>query len=375
MRAVGALLLVVGTVAVFVVLRIQDRGERAHVTGSSVSLNLVEEFVLADTGETIAPVSGENKKTLKREVQKPVPPPLAKVAPPLNEAALPLPPAPKQQTENLDVATNTPAQEPSVPQLPLEQNLQEPAPQPPLPPVQTSNAAPPSQSVAQPPQQESMPQPPLPPAPPQQATSSAPAPQPSAQPQDSSPQPAPQSPPVQASNVSHLLIGEVLFNAEGSDAGKEFVELYNPTDKEVSLVGWSLRLLKEGEEKTSSLASIGASEADKTVIPAYGFFLVGLNKYAGGADVVRSAALPNASGSLYLLDADGTAIDAAAYTGELTSEGSSLERRAWKDAACVPSQGSGENFGNGCDTGAYEDFENRAAPEPQSSQSAKEPTT
>ena len=38
----------------------------------------------------------------------------------------------------------------------------------------------------------------------------------------------------------HLLVSEVLYNPTGDDAGKEWVELFNPTDQPIDLTGWTL---------------------------------------------------------------------------------------------------------------------------------------
>ena len=45
---------------------------------------------------------------------------------------------------------------------------------------------------------------------------------------------------TQVEAVSHIVISEVFFSAEGTDKGKEFVELYNPTANDENFDGWSL---------------------------------------------------------------------------------------------------------------------------------------
>lgn len=121
--------------------------------------------------------------------------------------------------------------------------------------------------------------------------------------------------------TGNVLISEIFYDAEGGDAGKEFVELYNPTTSEIDLDGWSL---KKG---TNPLASIGSKSADITIVKAGGFFLVGLNSYSGSptADVVRSATLPNTTATINLLDASGGVVESVTYSNSV-SPGESYER-------------------------------------------------
>ena len=128
-----------------------------------------------------------------------------------------------------------------------------------------------------------------------------------------------------------VMISEILYDAAGSDEGKEFIELYNAGDAAVELDGWSL---SNGDK---SLAKIGSKSEDKTTIPARGFFLVGLNGYAGTADAVRSASLPNTSAALILKNSEGVVMEETRYgEGALAAEknlGVSLEKRVWEGAA------------------------------------------
>lgn len=193
------------------------------------------------------------------------------------------------------------------------------------------------------------------------------------------------------SDASHALIGEILFNASGTDVGKEFIELYNPADAAADLAGWSLKYRTDNATSGVSLASFkSASHQDDTaVIPAKGFLLVGLNGYDpenyGGrtADVSRSASLPNGESggmpetiTLVLSNASGSEIDRAAYDeNSIASEGQSIERNALMNSACASAQNAGEFLGNGCDTDVASDFEMRNAPNPQNSESMPEPRT
>lgn len=130
-----------------------------------------------------------------------------------------------------------------------------------------------------------------------------------------------------------VLISEIFYDAAGSDVGKEFIELYNRSDAEVDLTGW---VVAAGDK---TILKIGGGEGDQPAIPANGFFLAGFNKYAGVADTVRSASLPNAletTVAIVLKNKDGEVVEKVIYGGDLATEkdsGASLERRVWEGAA------------------------------------------
>lgn len=129
------------------------------------------------------------------------------------------------------------------------------------------------------------------------------------------------SPPNSAANV---LISEIFYDAEASDGGKEFVELYNNGLADADLKGWSLL------NGANSLAKFGSKSEDITIIKAGGYLLVGLNGYSGlpSADIARSGSLPNTSAQIILKDADGNQVDSVSYNNSV-SEGQSLKRESW----------------------------------------------
>lgn len=63
----------------------------------------------------------------------------------------------------------------------------------------------------------------------------------------------PQDPQLPQPQCDGLIISEIFPNPSGTDTGKEFIELFNPTNKELSLKGCTLRLGAAG--KTFSLPS------------------------------------------------------------------------------------------------------------------------
>lgn len=184
------------------------------------------------------------------------------------------------------------------------------------------------------------------------------------------------------SPAMHVVISEILFDGEGSDEGKEFVELYNPTDSEIDIRGWSFDYFIGNATTGVPLATIGSSASDNTNIPARGFFLLGLNGYnqenfqGTSADAIRSKSIPNGSDriSVALFDAADNEIDKMRYTSDsIAHEGQSVERKTVVGDTCTSARGSDEYSGNTCDRGSDGDFESRSDPRPQNSQNLLEP--
>ena len=74
--------------------------------------------------------------------------------------------------------------------------------------------------------------------------------------------------PTVAGVADHLVINE-LSSASAVSSYDDWVELYNPTDSDIDLSGWSL-------QKTTSGGTITRTDLRKT-IPAHGYFLVARN--------------------------------------------------------------------------------------------------
>jgi len=74
--------------------------------------------------------------------------------------------------------------------------------------------------------------------------------------------------PTDTGIANHVVISEV--QVEGVTANDEFVELYNPTNGQISLSGWYLTKKTSGGTEQNLLAGIPAGKS----IPARGFFLI-----------------------------------------------------------------------------------------------------
>ncbi len=134
--------------------------------------------------------------------------------------------------------------------------------------------------------------------------------------------------------AENVLINEVLYDPIGTDTGKEFIELYNPTDSDVSLENWSI---ETGNGANADDWSVGWTGIEGNKIRAGGYFLIG-ESGVNDTDYSVNLDLQNGPDSVRLKDGDGGVIDTLGwgththpeyYEGTPTDdvdEGISLER-------------------------------------------------
>lgn len=134
--------------------------------------------------------------------------------------------------------------------------------------------------------------------------------------------------PAASGSTGSVRINEILFDAEGSDAGKEFIELHNPGTASVDLAGWSV------QTQTAK-----KNFEDGSAIPAGGCFLITMGSGAPTPALGMrwaSGSLNNTSGTAYVVrnqdfvsgDSDTDIADRAAYSNSLSGfiPGASVER-------------------------------------------------
>lgn len=191
--------------------------------------------------------------------------------------------------------------------------------------------------------------------------------------------------------ANHVVISEIMINGAH---GEEFVELYNPTNSEVSLNGWEWCYY-------SRTANWDSPDNHKTFpdganIKSHGFYLIGLKGYptTGGNpnsdwQPYTTHRLSNDKGSVAIFPdttySEANCIDAVAWgnvdhikEGSEASKhesGQSIERKAIASSSPTTMAPSGTHYtwGNGEDTNDNSaDFITKASPEPQNSFSATE---
>lgn len=180
---------------------------------------------------------------------------------------------------------------------------------------------------------------------------------------------------VRGASANHIIISEIQVGAGDND----FVELYNPTDSNVSLSGW--RLSKKVNSETSLVASMSGTIASK------GYFLIS-NKDGSAspsADLTYASSIADNNTILLYSDAGtslidkvgmGTALDFESTQSATPANGKSIERKAnsASNANSMMITGTDEFMGNAEDTDNNGvDFVLREIPEPQNSQSTHEP--
>ena len=129
-----------------------------------------------------------------------------------------------------------------------------------------------------------------------------------------------------ATDGSNVVINEVYGGGgnSGSTISNDFVELYNPTDKDIDLAGWSLAQ-QSAKGNTGNTTKLSGS------VPAGGYFLI---KGAAGndtshplenADFESSFDFNGKKASAVLTDASGTQVDLVGWGGAANFEGKAAE--------------------------------------------------
>lgn len=128
--------------------------------------------------------------------------------------------------------------------------------------------------------------------------------------------------PIKQFAKGDIIINEFMFDAAGTDTGNEFVELYNPTDGQVDLTGWSLQV-----QSGAANAIKKKNFNDGLIIPPNGCFLAWLGTPPADARpqfVWSSGTLNNTAATIYISAgtdevsgiSDATVIDSVSYKAD-----------------------------------------------------------
>lgn len=116
-------------------------------------------------------------------------------------------------------------------------------------------------------------------------------------------EPPAEDPPAIGGSCEGIVVSELLPNAEGSDTGQEFIELYNPAGEDVDLTGCGLQL------------------AGETSIFRFSGQMITAGQYLTFSDTQTGITLPNSSGgTIYLLSAVDEELQAVSYPAELADD-------------------------------------------------------
>ncbi len=172
--------------------------------------------------------------------------------------------------------------------------------------------------------------------------------------------------------ASHIVISEIKIGQSGATTD-EFVELYNPTSSDVSLTGWKLTRKTSTNTEGNLIGSLSGT------VPAFGFFLMTHTNSISSpsADLLFTSNSIAANNSVLLYDQAQSIVDKvgigpgstdpeASGTAALANDGKSIER---KPGDSNPLAGNGEDTDNNLN-----DFVIRDVPQPQNSESEREPS-
>jgi hypothetical protein len=123
---------------------------------------------------------------------------------------------------------------------------------------------------------------------------------------------------------AEVMISEIMYNPDGSDTGREWIEVYNSGSSDVNIQSWKLR------EENSNHA-IASFQGDY-IIPSQGFMIIARNgnsfllDHPGyfGDIVTATFSLSNTGENISILDSSFTDQDDLIYAN-LSAEGYSIE--------------------------------------------------
>lgn len=151
---------------------------------------------------------------------------------------------------------------------------------------------------------------------------------------------------------AQVVINEVMYNPEGSDTGREWIELYNTGASDVTMVsGSGSGSWRIGDSSNHTLINpVGGVGRGSLTIPAGGYLIIAsdpatfIAEYPGGSySVVKSSiSLNNTSATTSLIDGTGTLLDSFTYANETggNGDGTSLQKNDGSWIAALPTPGA-----------------------------------
>ncbi|MFA5841378.1 MAG: lamin tail domain-containing protein [Candidatus Paceibacterota bacterium] len=146
-----------------------------------------------------------------------------------------------------------------------------------------------------------------------------------------------------------IIFSEIMYDLDGSDTGREWVEIFNDSGSSIDLTGWKFN---DGSNHVLNIPPKNGSSGSM-VVPSGGYAVfagdavVFLSEYRGFAGTVIDTAmsLGNSSSTLSIIDSNGSVVDSVLYdkSAGANGDGNSLQKNingAWVAAAPVPGAGS-----------------------------------
>lgn len=156
---------------------------------------------------------------------------------------------------------------------------------------------------------------------------------------------------LSATAKAAVIINEVMYNPQGTDSGREWIELYNDGSSDVTLVGGSgkgsWRVVDSSNHTITDPA--GGVGRGSLVVPAEGYLVVTtdpatfVGEYSGSYSVVKSSlSLNNTGTTVSLVNGDGTTVDSVTYTSSQggSDNGTSLQMASSTWVQALPTPGA-----------------------------------
>lgn len=148
-----------------------------------------------------------------------------------------------------------------------------------------------------------------------------------------------------------IVISEVMYNPDGPDTGREWVELFNAGTSEVVLIAGSGKgswRLADSSNHTLTDPSLGIGRGPLSIPPG-GYLVVSsdpstfISEYGGSYPVIKSSiSLNNTSGTVSVIDGAGETLDSAAFSKDMGGydDGLSLQKKGAEWIAASPTPGA-----------------------------------
>jgi hypothetical protein len=148
-----------------------------------------------------------------------------------------------------------------------------------------------------------------------------------------------------AVSFAQVVINEIMYDVSGTDAGREWVEIYNESSDNIDISGWKFL-----ESVDASNHSFTVSDGNAT-LTAGGFaiiandptkFLIDWPSFSGNLLKASFSSLNNTGGTLTLKNGDGVVVDQATYTSSFGANGddNSLQKSGSNWIAALPTPGA-----------------------------------
>src|SRR3989338_4569676 len=152
---------------------------------------------------------------------------------------------------------------------------------------------------------------------------------------------------------AQVVINEVMYNPDGNDTGREWIELYNVGVTDVTMVAGSGNgswRMSDSSNHTLVDPAGGVGRGSLT-IPAGGYLIIASDPaqfisggYAGGSySVIKSSiSLNNNNATTSLIDGTGTLLNSFMYTNDMggNGDGTSLQKNGGTWIAALPTPGA-----------------------------------